>query len=100
MNFDVDYRHVHIVRSPQAVPLLVLVKEWGNYLKDAFGLIDTILLILKCIQPLAKFEHGLVSDPLPSIYDISILYPHFFQEVNDILDGLDNVELKADFLKR
>ncbi len=61
MNFDVDYRDIHTQRSPQAVPLLVLVKEWASYGQEAFQLSDVILLILKGIQPLANFEHGLVS---------------------------------------
>lgn len=71
MNFDVDYRYIHTVRSPQAVPLLVLIKEWTTHGQDAFELSDVILLILQGIQPLAKFQHGLVSkvccsdDPLP-----------------------------------
>lgn len=61
MNFDIDYRHVHIVRSPQAVPLLVLVREWGRYDYAAFALTDVILLILRGIQPMASLEHGLVN---------------------------------------
>lgn len=71
MNFDIDYRHIRIVRSPQAVPLLVLIREWGRYKQDAYLHADIILLILRGIQPQASFEHGLVSsgflfdDPVP-----------------------------------
>ena len=61
MNFDIDYRHIHVVRSPQAVPLLILVREWGRYKEAAFQLADVILLILRGIQPMANMEHGLVS---------------------------------------
>ena len=76
MNFDVDYRHIHTVRSPQAVPLLVLVKEWASHEQEAFALSDVILLILRAIQPLANFKHGLVRavcdcvDPLPVFVQI------------------------------
>ena len=61
MNLDIDYRHIHVVRSPQTVPLLVLIKEWGRYQKDAYSRTDIIFLILRGIQPLASFQHGLVS---------------------------------------
>lgn len=61
MNFDVDYRYIHTVRSPQAVPLLVLIKDWAGYGEAAFQHSDVILLVLQGIQPLAKFQHGLVS---------------------------------------
>ena len=61
MNFSIDYRHTRIVRSPQAVPLLVLVREWGRCGQDAFLHADVIALILRGIQPQANFEHGLVS---------------------------------------
>lgn len=69
MNFDVDYRHIRIVRSPQAVPLLVLVREWGRHKQDAFLHADAILLILRGIQPLANFEYGMVS-----VYDFDDHY--------------------------
>ena len=61
MNFEIDYRHIHIVRSPQALPLLLLVREWGEYGNNAFLHTDIILLILRGIQPLANFKRGLVS---------------------------------------
>lgn len=97
MNFDVDYRYIHTVRSPQAVPLLVLIKDWAGYGEAAFQHSDVILLVLQGIQPLAKFQHGLVS---------SLLYRRSFtiycppKEVQDIVHCLDNTELKDSFLKR
>ena len=85
MNFDIDYRHVHIVRSPQAVPLLVLVREWGKHQEAAFGLTDVILLLLRGIQPMANMERGLVCaffylgtlylpTPKDVFLDVTILY--------------------------
>ncbi len=62
MNFDIDYRHIHVVRSPQAVPLLILVREWGKYREAAYQFTDVILLILKGIQPMASLQHGMVSE--------------------------------------
>lgn len=60
MNFDIDYRHTHIVRSPQAVPLLTLIREWARYKEEAYARADVVFLILRGIQPLANFVHGLV----------------------------------------
>ena len=79
MNFDIDYRHVHIVRSPQAVPLLVLVREWGKGQEDAFGNTDVIFLLLRGIQPMANMERGLVCEFL----NMTTLYPPTKRFVND-----------------
>lgn len=101
MNFDVDYRYIHTVRSPQAVPLLVLLKEWASYGQDAFAQTDLILLILQGIQPLAKFQHGLVSsvcfldDPVPTVVSSFNI-----QEVQEILCRLDGSELRSKFFNR
>ena len=50
MNFNVDCSESSGPRLTGVVPLLVLVKEWGELGDDAFKETDIVLLLLQGVQ--------------------------------------------------
>ena len=50
MNFNVDCQQSEDPCLTKVVPLLVLVKEWGELGDDAFKEIDIVLLLLQGVQ--------------------------------------------------
>ena len=50
MNFSIDCTERKNLSLQRVVPLLVLVKQWGDLGKDAFQHVDIVLLLLQGIQ--------------------------------------------------
>lgn len=58
MNFSVDCTEKKSPPLPRIVPLLVLVKEWGELGSDAFDQVDVVLLLLQGIRAVDEGKVG------------------------------------------
>lgn len=72
MNFSVDCTEKKSPPLPRIVPLLVLVKEWGELGSNAFDEVDVVLLLLQGIRAIDEGKVGALylelSAPAACIY--------------------------------